>query len=92
MSWRVVVITSRVKLDLQLGYMVVRGETTSKIHLSEISIIMVESTAVSLTAALLAELVKEKIKVIILLSKGLETLFIIIFHEFFIEIIILYKI
>ena len=35
-----------------------------KIHLSEISLLMVESTAVSLTAALLAELTKLKIKVI----------------------------
>lgn len=44
--------------------MVVRGETTTKIHLSEISIVLVESTAVSLTASLLSELVKRKIKVI----------------------------
>ncbi len=64
MSWRTVVIYSRAKLDLQLGYMVVRGETVKKVHLSEISVVMIESTAVSLTAALLAELVRQKIKVI----------------------------
>ncbi len=64
MSWRIVVISNRAKLDLQLGYLVVRGETVQKIHLSEISLLMVESTAVSLTAALLAELTKLKIKVI----------------------------
>ena len=64
MSWRIVVISNRAKLDLQLGYLVVRGETVQKIHLSEISLLMVESTAVSLTAALLAELAKLKIKVI----------------------------
>ena len=64
MSWRTVVISRRAKLDLQLNYMVVRGEITTKIHLSEISILLVESTAVSLTASLLSELVKRKIKVI----------------------------
>lgn len=64
MSWRIVVISNRAKLDLQLGYLVVRGETVQKIHLSEISLLMIESTAVSLTAALLAELTKLKIKVI----------------------------
>ena len=64
MSWRIVVISNRAKLDLQLGYLVVRGETVQKIHLSEISLLMIESTAVSLTVALLAELTKLKIKVI----------------------------
>lgn len=64
MSWRVVVVSKRAKLDLQLNYMVVRGETTTKIHISEISLLLVESTAVSLTASLLSELVKRKIKVV----------------------------
>lgn len=64
MSWRTIVISNRAKLDLQLGYLVVRGETVTRIHLSEISIVMIESTAVSLTAALLSELVRQKIKVI----------------------------
>ena len=64
MSWRVVVITKVAKLDLQLGFLVVRGEETLKIHLSEISTLIIENTAVSLTASLLAELVKRKIKVI----------------------------
>ena len=64
MSWRIVVIASRAKLDLQLGYLVVRGESVKKIHLSEISILIIESTEVSLTVALMAELVVCKIKVI----------------------------
>lgn len=64
MSWRTVVVSHRAKLDLQLNCMVVRGETTTKIHLSEISVLLIESTEVSLTAALLAELVRLKIKVI----------------------------
>ena len=64
MSWRTIVIANRAKLDLQLGYMVVRGERTTKIHISEIAIVLIESTEVSITAALLAELVNNKIKVI----------------------------
>lgn len=64
MSWRTVVISKRSKLDLQLGYMVVRGETTRKVHLCEISTLIVESTAVAMTAALLVELTQRNVKVI----------------------------
>lgn len=65
MSWRVVIISHRAKLDYQLGFMVVRGEAeTTKIHIGEISTIIVESTSVSITTSLMAELVKKKIKVI----------------------------
>lgn len=65
MSWRVVVIHNTAKLDLQLNYLVVRGEmNTTKIHISEIAVLLIESTAVSLTVGLLAELTKHKVKVI----------------------------
>ena len=64
MSWRIIVISKRAKLDLQLGYMVVRADEITKIVLSEISMVLIESTAVSLTTSLLAELAKRKIKVI----------------------------
>lgn len=64
MSWRTVVISSNAKLDYQMGYMVVRRENAVKIHISEIELLMIESTAVSLTAALLSELTKKKVKVI----------------------------
>lgn len=64
MSWRIVVISKRAKLDYQLGFLVVRNEEITKIHLGEISTLLIESTAVSLTASLLAELTKKKIKVI----------------------------
>lgn len=47
-----------------MGYMVVRSEEITKIHLGEISTVLIESTAVSLTACLLSELTKKKIKVI----------------------------
>ena len=65
MSWRTVVIASTAKLDYQMGYLVIRKNDITKIHLSEIEILIIESTAVSLTAALLCELTKKKIKVIL---------------------------
>ena len=64
MSFRTVVIQNSAKLDYSMGYLVVRQDKTTKIHLSDISVLLIESTAVSLTAALLASLTKNKIKVV----------------------------
>lgn len=64
MSWRIVVISNSAKLEYKMDYMIVRQSEITKIHLSEISMLIVESTAVSLTAGLLSELIKRKIKVI----------------------------
>lgn len=64
MSWRIVIISSCAKLDLKLEYLVIRKETITRVHLSEISTLIIESTAVSLTAALVSELIKRKIKII----------------------------
>nr|WP_318686026.1 type II CRISPR-associated endonuclease Cas1 [uncultured Acetatifactor sp.] len=64
MSWRTVVISNSAKLDYKMGYMIVRQDKITKIHISEIAILLIESTAVSFTASLLAELKKQKVKVI----------------------------
>jgi CRISPR-associated endonuclease Cas1 subtype II len=64
MSWRTVVISNNAKLDYQIGYLVVRGAETTKIHLNEIGTLIIESTAVSMTSYLLSELIKNKVKVI----------------------------
>ena len=65
MSWRTVVISRRAKLELRLGYLVARDELqVNKVHLSELSQLIIENTSVSVTAALLAELAERKIKVI----------------------------
>ena len=64
MSWRTVVISQNAKLDYQIGYLVVRGQDTHKIHLNEIRTLIIESTAVSLTSYLLCELMKHKVKVV----------------------------
>ena len=64
MSWRTVVISNTAKLDYQMGFLVVRKGDVTKIHLSEVALLIIETTSVSLTAALLSELTKKKIKVI----------------------------
>lgn len=64
MSWRIVVITSRAKIDYRMGYMTVRGAETYRIFLDEVNTVIIESTAVSLTAAWISECVKRKIKII----------------------------
>lgn len=73
MGWRTVVITKRAKLDLQMGSLVVRNQDTIKITIDEISVLIVESTAVSLTTALLAELTRKKVKVIFCDEKRLPS-------------------
>ncbi|HHX79072.1 MAG TPA: type II CRISPR-associated endonuclease Cas1 [Acholeplasmataceae bacterium] len=65
MSWRTVVISNRAKLDFKMNYMVVRNnQETTRIFINEIYMVIIESTAVSLTAVLLSELTKKKVKVI----------------------------
>lgn len=65
MSWRIVTVTRRCKLDLKMNYLVVRSEDEVKrIHLDEISVLMLENTAISITGCLLCELSRRKIKVI----------------------------
>ena len=65
MTWRTIVIRERAKLDYSLNFMTVRQEAgVRKISLGEIYMVIVENTAVSLTAVLLNELVKNKIKVV----------------------------
>lgn len=65
MSWRTVVVTGNAKLDYKMDYLVVRkAETTTRIFIGEIGLLIIESTAVSLTTMLLSELIKHKIKVV----------------------------
>ena len=64
MGFRTVIVNSRSKLEFRLNYLVIRGEKEKRIFINEINTLIVQSTAVSLTAALLCELVKSKVKVI----------------------------
>ena len=46
MGWRVVVVTNPSKLDYSMGYLAVRDvEKTTRVHLDEISVLIVENTA-----------------------------------------------
>ena len=66
MSWRIVSVSSLSKLDYKMGYLIVRNrDASTRIHMSEISVLILESTAVSLTAYLLRELERQKIDVIL---------------------------
>lgn len=64
MSWRTVVVSSHCKLDLKMGCMVIRSDDTKRVSLDEVSMILVESTAVSITGCLISELTKRKIRLV----------------------------
>lgn len=66
MSWRIVVIDKRAKLSFKLGHMVVRMEENkvNRIYLKDISHVILNTTEVSITAALLNEFQKNKIRFI----------------------------
>lgn len=65
MSWRVVVVSSNAKVDYKMDYLVVRTlDETRRVHINEIAVLMLESTAVSLTAYAVCELLARKVKVI----------------------------
>ncbi|MDD3140589.1 MAG: type II CRISPR-associated endonuclease Cas1 [Lachnospiraceae bacterium] len=66
MTWRIVKVSSNSKLELKLNYLVVRNlNDINKVFIPEIAVLIIESTAVSLTAALLCELSRRKIKIIL---------------------------
>lgn len=65
MSWRIVVVSSNSKLDYKMNYLIVRNaEAIKRVHISEIAVLLLESTAISLTAYLMCELAKRKIGVL----------------------------
>ena len=70
MGWRVVAVRSRAKLDYKMNYLVCRNDNgVSKIFIDEIGMLIVESTAVSLTAVLLNELIEKNVKIVFCDSK-----------------------
>ncbi len=52
-----------------MGFMVVRGETTRRVSLEEIAVLVIENPAVSLTGCLIEALIEKKVKVIFCDSK-----------------------
>lgn len=64
MGFRTVVIKNRSKLDLNFNYLVCRNDDETKVFIPEISVLILESTAISLTTALISELIKNNVKII----------------------------
>lgn len=64
MSFRTITVKNRCKLEYSLNYLVCRGDEEKRILIDEISTLIIQNTGVSLTAALLSELVAKKVKVI----------------------------
>ena len=46
MSWRTVIISSTAKLDYQMGYLVIRKDDVTKIHLSEIETVLIAENSI----------------------------------------------
>ena len=63
MSFRTVVVRERSKLDLKMNYLVCRNSKETKVFIPEISVLILESTSISITTALLSELVKQNVKI-----------------------------
>lgn len=64
MTWRTVVIHNKARLSYKNGYLIVRNDDINMLHLSEISTLIIDSTAVSITSYLISELIKRKIKIV----------------------------
>ncbi len=69
MSWRTVIVSQQAKLDYKMGYVVVRGAETKRIHIDDISTLVLENPTVSITGCLIEELIEKKVKVIFCDSK-----------------------
>ncbi len=65
MSWRIVVISNRCKLDYSMNYMVIRGEETKRVLLDEIAILILENNAVSMTGCLISAMIDKKIRIVL---------------------------
>ena len=65
MSWRIVVVRSLAKLSYKNGYLLVRNEDLNMIHLDEVGVLILETTAITITGHLMVELLKKKISVIL---------------------------
>ncbi len=64
MGWRTVVLSQRAKVEYSMGYMVVRGQEKKRLFMDEVQLVVIATTAVSLTAVWLNECIRRKIKVI----------------------------
>lgn len=73
MSWRTVIVSNQAKLDLKMGYMVVRSESTKRILIDEIAVLVIENPTVAITGCLIEALIDKKVKVVFCDSKRSPT-------------------
>lgn len=64
MGWRQVIIDSPGKVSFQNGYLILRNNTITKIHISEINILIISSTMVNITCVALCELSRGGVKIV----------------------------
>ena len=58
-GWRIIVVTGRGKLDLRYNSISIRRDNrTDFIYIGEVNTLILETTTISITAALMCELVK----------------------------------
>ena len=62
MTWRTIVIENSCKLSYKNDYLIIRNDNVRMVHLSEINTLIIDSTAVTITSYLIAELLSRKIK------------------------------
>jgi len=72
-GFRTIVINKRCKLESQLGSLVIRSEIEERIHIAEIETLIIESTAVAFTSALIADLSEVGANIIVCDRKHLPT-------------------
>ena len=63
-GFRTIVINKRCKLESLLGSLVIRSEQEERIHIKEIETLIIESTAVALTSALVVDLTEAGVNII----------------------------
>lgn len=69
MGFRTVRINNRCKLELSINYLVCRNEKETRINIDEISTLIIGSTEVSITTALLSALMEKNVNIIFCDSK-----------------------
>lgn len=65
MSFRTIIIENTATLKYNAGYLIIKQEKISKVHISEICTLLIESTHVNLSAYLILELLKHKVNIIL---------------------------
>lgn len=64
MSWRIVVLSNRAKVEYSMGYMLIREKEIHRIFMDEIGTILIATPAAAFTGVWVSECLKRKIKII----------------------------